>query len=167
MYIIPRHQLEEAYEEGRFEQMWGINANLEEIAGLGPFRLIDYRNGERVLLRRNPHYWKVDSEGRRLPYLDELIFMPVRDYNATMLRFTSGESHLLDPVRPGDVSLLEDESKQKNFTVYDLGTDVATNFIWFNLNPGYDGNNKPYVEPYKRTWFENQKFRRAFSHTVT
>ena len=26
------------------------------------------------LMRRNPYYWKVDEEGRQLPYLDEVTF---------------------------------------------------------------------------------------------
>ena len=36
----------------------------------GPFVVADYKAGSSLLLRRNPNYWKKDSQGRRLPYLD-------------------------------------------------------------------------------------------------
>ena len=37
---------------------------------LGPFMVAEQKAGEYVLLKRNPHYWKKDSGGHRLPYLD-------------------------------------------------------------------------------------------------
>ena len=39
-------------------------------AVLGPFMLAEHKGGQYVLLRRNPYYWKTDSSGKKLPYLD-------------------------------------------------------------------------------------------------
>ena len=34
--------------------------------------LADYKPGATVLLKRNPNYWKMDEQGRKLPYLDSI-----------------------------------------------------------------------------------------------
>jgi peptide/nickel transport system substrate-binding protein len=36
--------------------------------------VVEYRPDDIVVLRRNPYYWKVDSDGRQLPYLDEMQY---------------------------------------------------------------------------------------------
>jgi peptide/nickel transport system substrate-binding protein len=41
---------------------------------LGAWGVVEYRPDDIVVLRRNPYYWKVDSEGNQLPYLDELHY---------------------------------------------------------------------------------------------
>jgi len=75
--ILPRHLLEKDYEEGKIAQSWGLNTRPEKIAGLGAFRLKQVVPGERIVLERNPYYWKIDSKGQRLPYLDDLAFVVV------------------------------------------------------------------------------------------
>jgi hypothetical protein len=68
----------------------------KEAAVLGPFMVAEYKAGSSVLLRRNPNYWKKDSQGRRLPYLDaiRLDIQPNRDVE--MLRFKRGELDLIN-----------------------------------------------------------------------
>ena len=56
--ILPRHLLEKAYREGKLAQAWTLNTPPAEIAGLGPFRLKEYVPGQRLVLERNPYYWK-------------------------------------------------------------------------------------------------------------
>ena len=52
------------------------------MAGLGPFRFKEYVPGERIVLERNPYYWKVNRAGKRLPYLDRLVFVLVTSEDA-------------------------------------------------------------------------------------
>ncbi len=68
----------------------------KEAAVLGPFMVAEYKAGSSVLLHRNPNYWKKDSQGRRLPYLDSirLDIQPNRDVE--MLRFKRGELDLIN-----------------------------------------------------------------------
>ena len=66
-FILPRHLLERPYREGRISEVWGIRTPASEIAGLGPFRLKEYVPGQRVVLERNPYYWKIDAVGRGFP----------------------------------------------------------------------------------------------------
>ncbi|MDF2538404.1 MAG: transporter substrate-binding protein [Herbinix sp.] len=47
--------------------------------------------GETYELVRNPYFWKVDSEGRQLPYLDSLKFVIINDGDQVVLKQTAGE----------------------------------------------------------------------------
>src|SRR3984957_10778821 len=84
--------------ERLFDQVAIMSAHSprKEAAVLGPFMVADYKAGSTLLLRRNPNYWKKDSEGRRLPYLDSirLDIQPNRDVE--MLRFKRGELDLIN-----------------------------------------------------------------------
>ncbi|RTR02976.1 ABC transporter substrate-binding protein [Halomonas nitroreducens] len=44
------------------------------IPTMGAWVPTEYRSDELVLMRRNPYYWKVDSAGNQLPYVDEMQF---------------------------------------------------------------------------------------------
>jgi peptide/nickel transport system substrate-binding protein len=41
---------------------------------MGAWSPVEYRPDDIIVLRRNPYYWKVDSKGNQLPYLDELQY---------------------------------------------------------------------------------------------
>src|SRR5687768_10918969 len=56
--ILPRHLLEKPYAEGRLAQAWGLGTLPDAFAGLGPFRFREHVPGQRVVLERNPFYWK-------------------------------------------------------------------------------------------------------------
>jgi peptide/nickel transport system substrate-binding protein len=85
--ILPRHRLEPAWREGRLGSVWGLDTPPAEIVGLGPFRFKEYVAGQRLLLERNPYYWKSDAAGHRLPYLDEVRFIPAVGEDLQVLRF--------------------------------------------------------------------------------
>ena len=38
--------------------------------GSGPFQFIDWEEGQALVLKRNPHYFEKDKEGKQLPYVD-------------------------------------------------------------------------------------------------
>ena len=166
MYIIPEHKLGEAYKNGTFASMWGVDTPPADIVTNGPFVLKEYLPGEKATLARNPHYWEVDSDGKRLPYLDEYVFLIVKDLNTMALKFQAGETDLIDPIVLDQVPLFEDEAKEGGYQVVDLGQDLATDFMWVNQNPGRDPSGKPYVEPYKLKLFRDVRFRRAISHAI-
>jgi len=154
--ILPRHRLEPSLEEGAFVSEYAVGAPEDGIVGLGPFVLERYLPGQRVLLRRNPYYWKFTGEGERLPYLDGIAYEIVPDASARMLRFRSGELDILSPLSPEDFLSLR-ESGRSDLRLLDLGPGTATERIWFNLNP------ESPVSEVKRAWFREPRFRRAIS----
>lgn len=61
--------------------------------GTGPFILSQYEKGVKVAFKRNPDYWRKDSAGQQLPYLDEYEFL-TGDLNAQQTGFLSGQVDL-------------------------------------------------------------------------
>jgi peptide/nickel transport system substrate-binding protein len=62
---------------------------LKERAVLGPFMLGEYKTGSLVELKRNPNYWKTDSSGRRLPYLNAIYLHIQQNRELELSRFRS------------------------------------------------------------------------------
>src|SRR5579863_5989081 len=58
--MMPRHLLTKAYQAGNFGQTWTLNSPAAEIAGMGPFRLKEYVPGQKIVLERNPYFWRAD-----------------------------------------------------------------------------------------------------------
>ena len=92
------------------------------------------RPGEKTVLGRNPYWYEVDQEKKRLPYLDEVVFLSVPDQDAADLKFRAGELHGLERVKPENYQWYADNQQKGNFTLYDIGPDLNTNILWFNLN---------------------------------
>ena len=175
--IIPKHALEASYKDGTFASAFNVGAPVDKIVGGGPFRILQYVPGEKTVLGRNPHYFGYDQNKQRLPYLQELVFLIVPDQDAADLRFRSGGLDGLDNIKPENYKWYEDNQASGNFTLYDLGPALNSNFFWFNLNkvqPPRSGQKPvagkrvgdPYVDPVRYAWFNNPIFRRAVSMAI-
>src|SRR5690349_3884942 len=162
--MLPKHLLEKPYREGKFSQAWSLNVAASEIAGLGPFRLKQYVPGQRVVLERNPYYWRVDRENHRLPYLDELVFLFVGTEDAQVMRFEAGETNLVSRLSSENYNLLTRERARTNAQLADLGPSLEYNFLLFNQN---DLSSKKLDSvAHRQKWFRDLKFRQAVSAAV-
>jgi len=160
--ILPRHLLEKPYREGQWARVWGPGTSPGEIAGLGPFRLKAYVPGERILLERNPYYWKSDANAQRLPYLDEMLFQVVASEPAEVMRFRSGDTHLITGMSAQSYAAMEPEASERHYRLYDLGPGLEYTFLFFNMNDGRGGQDP---SP-KQRWFRSTGFRRAVSSAI-
>jgi peptide/nickel transport system substrate-binding protein len=166
--VLPKHKLEAAYRDGTLMKKWTIATAQEtpkEIASSGPFVIRYYRPGERIVFEPNPYYYRFDSKGQRLPYVDYYVTKFVKDANASVVAFATGLTDS-EGVGPDNVGWVQRGVKTYHFTMYDRGPSTASSFICFNENPGHDKNGKPFVTPYKLKWFTNQKFRQAISYGI-
>lgn len=162
--IMPSHLLRPVHQQGKFAQAWGTSAKADEIAGLGPFRLKEYVPGERLVLQRNANFWKKDSRGTALPYLDEIVFLFVRNEDAQVIKFQAGETHLLERASADNFGLLQKDAKAKNECLADLGPGLESTFLLFNMNRLDAGKFDALVA--KQTWFRDLRFRQAVSLAV-
>lgn len=156
--ILPKHRLEQAWKEGRFNETWGVNANPRDIVGTGPFRIAEFRPSERVVFERNPEFWKVDAEGNRLPYLDRVVRVIVPNLETQRLKFETGEIDYYG-ITPADYEDMKEGEVAGNYTLYNGGPTFSTQFIVFNQHPDF------VAEP-KLSWFRNLTFRQALAHAV-
>ncbi|MGB6430984.1 MAG: ABC transporter substrate-binding protein [Candidatus Acidiferrales bacterium] len=162
--ILPKHLLESAYLAGKLGDAWGTTVAPNQIAGLGPFRLKEYVPGQRVVLERNPYYWKTDGQGKRLPYLDEIAYLFVASEDAEVLRFQSGETDVLSRFSAQNYGLLDGKKDAGGYRIYDLGPGLEYNFLFFNLND--PSSDQPADIARKKIWFSDVRFRQAVSLAV-
>jgi peptide/nickel transport system substrate-binding protein len=159
--ILPRHLLEGAWRDGKLAEAWSMNTSPASIAGMGPFRLKEYQPGERIILEKNPYYWKADRQGNRLPYLDRLEFRFVPADDAQVVQFISRETDILNRVSFRNFELLHNDPRTKDDQLRDVGPGLEYNFLFFNLGP-VDAQRFPAIAR-KQVWFRDTSFRQAVS----
>lgn len=157
--IVPRHRLQERLARGAaaFNPTWGVNTPPREIIGTGPFVMQSYALGERIVYLRNPHYWKVDRSGSRLPYLTRFVLLIVPE-DAARLRFMAKETDVYF-ARPREFADLKLGERAGNYTIYDGAETSLVPYLLLNQNPKA-------IFPPKLTWFQDVRFRRALSHAI-
>lgn len=160
--MLPKNRLDVFHRQGRLAAAWGPTVNPTEVAGLGPFRLREYRRGVRIVLERNPYYWKKDRAGVTLPYLDTITFLIIQDLNAEALRFRQGELDLISAPSLNPHSYANLSRSRGEYALRDLGPGMNMEFLWFNLN----GAAAKGSDPDKLALFEKTEFRRAVSHAL-
>jgi peptide/nickel transport system substrate-binding protein len=143
----------------RFDQVGIMSARSahKESAVLGPFTVAEYKPGTYLLLRRNPNYWKHDSNGKPLPYLDSLRLDIQQNRESELLRFRRGE---LDIVNKLDPEMYDRLTAEMPHAVVDAGPSLDWEVVFFNQVAA-----SPLPE-YKRRWFRSDEFRRAISDTI-
>ncbi|MCE9627200.1 MAG: ABC transporter substrate-binding protein [Candidatus Eisenbacteria bacterium] len=169
--VVPRHILEPAFKAGSFAAAYNTATPPESLVTSGAWKLGAYAENEKTVLARNPYWFGVDAKGKRLPYLDEIVFRVAKDQDAASQMFHAGELDGLDNVKTEDYQQFMSEASAKGFTLHDVGPSFNTNFIWFNLHKVREaGNGKkvgsPKVEPWKYALFANRDFRRAVSFAI-
>jgi oligopeptide transport system substrate-binding protein len=68
--------------------------------GTGPFMFKAWREGEKLVLIRNPNYFEFDRQQYRLPYLDGVAVTFIKDKQSEFLEFMKGNVDYLDGVNP-------------------------------------------------------------------
>ncbi|NHC34356.1 ABC transporter substrate-binding protein [Scytonema millei] len=168
--ILPEHALRQSVEtknkDGRpqFLSTWGTDTDLQKIVVNGPFTLESYTVNQRVVFRRNPYYWRKDTQGNALPYVERLIWQIVESPDTALIQFRSLGLDMLE-IGPTSFQLLKREEERGDFKIYSGGPDFGTNFICFNLNKGRR-QGKPLVNPIKSRWFNTVAFRQAVAYGI-
>jgi peptide/nickel transport system substrate-binding protein len=144
--------------ERLFDQVAIVSARspIKEQAVLGPFAVAEHKSGSYILLRRNPNYWKKDSEGHPLPYLDSIRLEIQQNREMELIRFRRGELDVIDSLEPDQFEQLAATSS----SAVDAGPSLDNEVVWFN-----QAARSPLPE-YKKAWFRSREFRRAISESI-
>lgn len=163
--ILPRHVMEKAVDDGSFNELWSPDINPRQVIGCGAFKLASYTDGERVVLERNPDYFRFNEFGDRMPYLDRLSFQIVTDASVMRDMFLSGEIDFVG-ISGRDMKEMYARQAVDGFTLYRRGPSTGTRFLVFNLNSRSKASGEPYLAPHKVAWFRDLRFRQAVAHAV-
>ncbi len=168
--ILPKHVLSEYVKlkdskgNPKFLSTWGTDTNPTKIIVNGPYQIESYIANQRLVFRRNPYYWRKDSQGHSQPYIERIIWQIVDSPDTSLIQFRSGGLDTLG-VGATNFSLLKREEKRGKFTIYNGGPALGTTFIAFNLNKG-QRNGRPLVDPIKSSWFNKVAFRQAIAYAL-
>ncbi len=161
--VLPSHTLDADFKAGKMAEAWKINAPPASIVSSGAFVIEAATPGERIEYARNPHYWKKDTQGTQLPYIDKLAIEIIPDPNNTFVRLSQGSLDLADRIRANDLN--EFTKTPGDMRAFDAGPGLAIDHLWFNLNT-VDGGGKPLANQTKRAWFSDKRFRQAVATAI-
>ncbi len=161
--VLPAHVLKPELESGKIAEAWKITPDPQPIVTSGAFTVESAAPGERITLVRNPHFWKKDSAGTQLPYLDKFVLEIVADPNNTLARLNQNTIDIADRIRPSDYAALVSASGAVK--AVDAGPGLGIDYLWFNLNPATQSDEKLDDKP-KFRWFNDKRFRQAVSFAI-
>lgn len=166
LWLVPKHKWENAWRQGKFNEVMTTGSDPKDVVSLGPYVIKEHVSGQRVVLERNPYFWKVDEKGQRLPYLDRIVFVIVPNFDAILAKFQAGEIDAMWRVRAGDFQTVK-KLEGPDIVVHDTGVSCDQGLIALNLNnTSNPRSGRPYVAPWKQKIFRNQKFRQAISYAI-
>lgn len=99
--------------------------------GTGPFQYKFWKEGEKLILTKNPNYFEKDKNGNPLPYLDAVSITFINDKQSEFLEFLKGNIDFISGLSPAN----KDELITRNG----------------RLNPKYDNRIKMISQPYLNT----------------
>jgi peptide/nickel transport system substrate-binding protein len=126
-------------------------------ASAGPFFVAENHPGDYLRLSRNPNYWKRDSSGKQLPYIDTIRIDIQHNRDIEQTRFLRGEFHILNRLDPDSFDRV---MKERPGAARSLGASLDSEFLWFNVAPAKS------LPDWKRKWFASQVFRHAVSRAI-
>ncbi len=156
MNICPSFIYRPAKETGGIDavkNLFSIASSPRYLPSAGKWYIAEYAPSQRIVLKRNPHYWNKDANGVAEPYPEEKVLQIVGDQNTDYLLFRQGKLETYQ-LRPEDVN--EAVADQRDFTVFNAEGSLGSSLWSFNQNPVNE--EKPFY-----SWFTKKEFRQAMS----
>ncbi|MEJ2479981.1 MAG: ABC transporter substrate-binding protein [Acidihalobacter sp.] len=95
-------------------------------SGTGPFELVQWDRNNKVVLKRNPHYWNGEAK------LKTVIYRPISDTNTRVSELLSGGIDVMFGVPPNSLRLFEHNA---NFKIH----QQVGPHVWFVILNAKDG----------------------------
>ncbi|MFN8493669.1 MAG: ABC transporter substrate-binding protein [Caldilineaceae bacterium] len=170
-FMVPAHyfkQLHPKYnkenkDSNKLMDVYNNRHHLPDVPTHTAWKVTEFQSGKRAVFERNPYYWKVDSAGNQLPYIDRIeVQIPQDAAAAAELMTLKGVAGELDmQVRDfaiKDVPVLKENEEKGGYhvTMWNRG-----DYAWPWIMLFYDYPDKDIVE-----LMYNQKFRQALSYAI-
>jgi peptide/nickel transport system substrate-binding protein len=131
-----------------------------ELPSLGPWIVTQPLGaGTTVIMERNPYYWKVDTAGNQLPYIDRVVASLFQNDESRTFAMLNGDLDFIKDA--GDIN------RELYFDAVDAGKPLVI------LLPQYDLGNMQSIhfnmttkDPIKNEIFNNKDFRIGMSHAI-
>ncbi len=166
----PMSEIEEEMKKGGYDT-WVALFQGEEGGGsfwgtpgrpvLGPWVAQNEISAPLQVFTRNPYFWKVDTEGNQLPYIDKVTRFFVRDAEAALLKTLAGEFDMKNATEDGSLGGLQ------NYPLLVQNAEKADYRLiqswWPASNQGSVFPTLSHKDPVLRKLFNDKNFRIALS----
>jgi peptide/nickel transport system substrate-binding protein len=164
-FFAPKHYLEQfhpAYNDSGSYELFEEKASEfnVELPVMKAWKISQYEEGAPLMVaERNPYYYRVDSEGNQLPYIDYVYFHLVEDVAGVNAMGIAGD---LD-MQARAIDLAQYPVYQENAEAGDYhmllwpNAQASSLTLWFNMS---------YPDENYRALFQDLRFRKAMSHAI-
>ncbi len=164
VYIYPKHKLEPSIDKNDLasvNKLWLSNTPASEIVVNGPYKLSQVIVDQKIVLERNPYFFKKDLYGNQLPYFDKLEYLIIKDPEIRLAKFMSGEIDYAD-VSAADYPRLKQLELAGNspyvlFASQPVGSTPSPVHIAFNFD---------IANPKLKELFRKTEFREAMEYAL-
>jgi peptide/nickel transport system substrate-binding protein len=111
--------------------------------GTGPYRFVEWKAGQEVILEANPTYW----DKARAPKIPRLVIRNIKDSSQRLAALKAGEIHGMEGLNPDDVKVVRSDPKLQVI----LRPTNTTGYLAFN---------------YKVKEFQDGRVRQAIAHAI-
>lgn len=113
-------------------------SDISKFVGTGPFIVKSFQVDNQTTVVRNPHYWRKDARGNRLPYLNGITFRVLLDVAVESTELQAGTVNLATNVPATELQTLRKDPS----IVYlpDAGAQLMPGYIGFNTRQGAFAN---------------------------
>jgi peptide/nickel transport system substrate-binding protein len=147
----------------------GWFANTEGVPCLMAWCLESATPGERSVWVRNAYYWKVDTEGNQLPYIDRVDVRLIEDTEVRLLEASQGkfEATFRASTDPNDIPFLYEQAEAGDYYLHEGSVNGAGSWPGWLIDMNFADS-----ETYPDTWEEirdliqDKNFRRGLSHAL-
>jgi len=123
-----------------------------------------HKSDEIIVLRRNPYFWKVDSKGQQLPYIDEMQ-VKLSTWSDRTVQTVAGNADMSNMENPANfVESLRQSAKPAAPAMLEFGPRTLGWSVMFNYSENFgakDDRSKAI-----RKLNRNLNFRQAISHAI-
>ena len=131
-----------------------------DLPTLMPWRVaVAYGEGSQMILERNPYYWKVDTEGNQLPYIDRVVYDILEDREVLLLKVLNGEIDMMSRHfnTNDNKAVIADNREAGEYEFFETRSIGNTTGFHFNLT---------HKDARMREIFNDKNFRIAMSHCL-
>ena len=142
----PRHYLEQfhptynadsSYEELEAIDKWWQNPDYPVLSA---WSVESYEAGSRTVFVRNPYYWKVDTAGNQLPYIDRIDVAIIADAEVRLLELTQGKyTSFRGTDDPNNLPLLNEQAEANGYHLTTGWMNGAGGWPCWLINQNYPG----------------------------
>jgi ABC-type transport system substrate-binding protein len=110
----------------------GGEASSRQPIGTGPFKFKEWVPDSRWVGTKYENYWRTDSDGQKLPYLDQLEFRPIVDPQNRVNALVSGDIQMMHTTDWASINSLESQAESGNLQIVLDPTESEENFVLLN-----------------------------------